>query len=197
VPAKTTLSKIGEFSKLALNGTTLSGNGTAINISKGTTTGTNTIQYNVIDDINYDGIMWRGVANVQYNKITNTCAWKSDGGGIYTANSEATGSVVSYNIVDGVLGNQDGGTTGRDLGEGIYLDEGARGVTVQFNTVLNCSNSGIFAHKMYSHTISNNTVYNCRLRLNWCLCIANLRRRRCRFATLRNRGMSNRGRCMF
>lgn len=152
------VTNIGVFETLGLNGTTSDNEGIGLEISGDG----NTIEYNRIIGASYDGIFWRGKSILQYNFIKDVCLMKSDGGGIYTGSITASGSYVAYNIIDHVVGNKAGGTTGRNLGEGIYLDEPSLNITAEYNTVTRCSNSGIFLHRAENHIIRNNTVFDAR-----------------------------------
>ncbi len=148
----------GNFETLGFNGTTSDNGGSGLEISGDG----NTIGYNRIIGASYNGIFWRGRSVLQYNFIKDVCLMKSDGGGIYTGSPTASGSLVAYNIIDHVVGNNTGGTTGRNLGEGIYLDEPTLNITAEFNTVIRCSNSGIFLHRVENHIIRKNTVFDAR-----------------------------------
>ena len=139
-------------------------NGTGIEISYGGSTigGTNIVSYNKISNTGYNGILWRGVADVAYNYFNGTCLSKSDGGAIYTASPTSEGSIIHNNIIDYVFGNMLGGTWYHHSGEGIYLDEGSKGCTVYNNIVINASNSGILAHIPFNHVIRENTLFDNR-----------------------------------
>jgi hypothetical protein len=88
---------------------------------------------------------------------------EADGGGIYTPSATSAGSLVQYNIVDNVIGPKLHTYLNYDHAYGIYLDEGSRGDTVRYNTVMNISDAGIFLHLPNGHNINNNTVYNNRI----------------------------------
>jgi len=152
------ITNIGVWETLGLNGTWNNNGGTGLEISGNG----NTIEYNRISGTNYNGILWRGNSVLQYNFIKDACLMKSDGGGIYTGGNTASGSYVAYNIIDNVVGNKEGGTTGRNLGEGIYLDEPSQNITVEHNTVIRCSNSGIFLHRTENHIVRKNIVFDAR-----------------------------------
>ncbi len=155
---------IGLFDSLGLLGTTVNNGGNAMEIS-GVVNNGNTIEYNRIENINYNGIFFRGTSTVKNNFIKNCCLSKADGGAIYTGSSGAPttqGSVVEYNIVDGVVGSVQGFTFDRPYGFGIYIDEGSVINTVRFNSITNCSDAGIFLHRPNSHTVNNNTSFGNR-----------------------------------
>jgi hypothetical protein len=141
--------------------------GTAIEMSVDVSTLANNILYNTIDSIGYDGIYWRGKANVRYNYIKYSGMSKSDGGAIYAGSSQLVlganyaGSVVEFNIIDYVKGEKLGGTWLFDFGCGIYLDENTTGITARNNTVTRTFGPGIFSHRGYGSTIVNNNVFDC------------------------------------
>lgn len=153
-----TITNIGVFDRLGINGTWNDNGGSGMEISGNG----NTIEYNRIIGINYNGIFWRGKSILQYNLIKNVCLFKSDGGGMYTGGTTAAGSTLRYNIVDNVVGNKEGGISDRNMGEGIYLDEPSLNITCEYNTLVNCSNSGIFLHKVENHVVRNNTILDAR-----------------------------------
>jgi parallel beta-helix repeat protein len=152
------VTNIGVWETLGLNGTWNNNGGTGMEISGNG----NTIEYNQVIGTNYNGIFWRGNSVLQYNIIKDACLMKSDGGGIYTGGNTASGSYVAYNIIDNVVGNKEGGTTGRNLGEGIYLDETSLNITLEHNTVVRCSDSGIALHESENSTVRYNTVMDAR-----------------------------------
>jgi parallel beta-helix repeat protein len=129
----------------------------------------NILKYNRIIDVNYNGIFFAGPENtVAYNYIKNICMVKGDGGGIYTTqpgSNPTTGSVVSHNIVINSVGNKDGFTSKVSFGEGIYIDESAHGVTVEYNTVYKTSNAGIKLHKTDGNIVRFNTIMDARYSL--------------------------------
>ncbi len=127
-----------------------------------------TINYNRIINTGYDGINFWGVNTmVKYNFIDNSMAVLSDGGAIYTyngANVEATaseGSEVMYNIILNTNGNKNGFTHAWDDAHGIYMDDGTRDVTIQYNTVSGAPAGGaIFLHINRNIDARNNTAFN-------------------------------------
>ena len=127
----------------------------------------NTIAYNTIKNIGYNGIQWRDQnVTIEYNYIDSTCTVIDDGGAIYSSGGISNaGSVVRYNIITNVLGNDEGYTyTNRPFGEGIYLDEQTRGVSVYGNTVFNVSSGGIYLHinSTSANTVRDNTIMDFR-----------------------------------
>jgi parallel beta-helix repeat protein len=124
------------------------------------------IRYNRIWLVGYNGIFFAGRNNiVEYNYIDQTNLLKGDGGGIYATqppNAEpTTGSVVRYNIVKNTVGSS-AGIKYRHFSNGIYIDESAHGVTVEYNTVYKSSDAGIKLHKVDANIIRNNTILDSR-----------------------------------
>jgi parallel beta-helix repeat protein len=155
---------IGLFERLGILGTTVFDRGFGIYINgRG-----NQITYNRLDSIGYHGIYWNsytgyyGASTISYNLVKNSGVLKSDVGGIYTGGNSTSGSVISYNIVDGCLGIKTGSKDSRNFGQGIYLDEPATTITAEYNTLINNSDGGINLHDGTSHTIRRNTIYNNR-----------------------------------
>jgi parallel beta-helix repeat protein len=157
-----------EFSDIALfENLGLSGNGTyyfgtaVYAVGEGTV-----IRHNRIRNVGYNGIFFAdGNNKIEYNFIENTNLIKSDGGGIYTTQPSyakpTTGSVVRYNIVINTLGSNLG-MPYRHFSDGIYIDESAAGVTVEYNTVYKSTDAGIKLHKVDGNIIRYNTILDSR-----------------------------------
>jgi parallel beta-helix repeat protein len=157
-----------EFTEIALfENIGLSGNGTyyygtaVYAVGEGTV-----IRHNRIKNVGYNGIFFaEGNNKIEYNFIQNTNLIKSDGGGIYTTQPSyakpTTGSVVRYNIVINTLGSN-AGMVYRHFSDGIYIDESAAGVTVEYNTVYKSTDAGIKLHKVDGNIIRYNTVLDSR-----------------------------------
>lgn len=127
----------------------------------------NTISYNDVQNIGYSGIAFYGANNIiEYNFVKNACMVKDDGGGIYTygvneANPINAGSIIRYNIVDGVLGNNIG-ISAEVSSHGIYLDNYSGGVTVTNNVVYHASGSCVFLHQGKENIVENNLLFDAR-----------------------------------
>jgi parallel beta-helix repeat protein len=124
------------------------------------------IRYNRIWKVGYNGIFFASGNNiVEYNYIDQTNLLKGDGGGIYTTqppNAEpTTGSVVRYNIIKNTVGSS-AGIKYRHFSNGIYIDESAHGVIVEYNTVYKSSDAGIKLHKVDAGIVRNNTILDAR-----------------------------------
>ena len=161
------VSDISLFEEWSLNGTTDTGNGIGIAWSStGSTTGRNRIAYNTINKTGYNGIMWRGPADIEYNYVDSTMLNKNDGGAIYCGSVTGEGSVVRYNIVTNSIGEEDGSVDAFPFAEGIYLDEAAKGIKVEYNTVINSSSNGLYFHRPGGlDTIRYNTSFDNRRQL--------------------------------
>ncbi len=153
----------GVFSEIGLKGTGRPNGGSGAEISgEG-----NVIEYNTIENSNYNGLFYRGAGTkIQYNLINNSCLIKDDGGGIYT-NTSGSGGFVRYNIITNSIGNPDGYISNRSMAEGIYIDEVAQNVVVENNTVLNTGDAAIKLHNVGGIKVSNNTVMTARYGI-WC-----------------------------
>src|SRR5690554_2758246 len=84
------INNIGVFSEIGLKGTSEPNGGSGAEISGEK----NVIQYNLIENTNYNGLFYRGAGSrIEYNHINNTCLVKDDGGGIYT-NTSGSGGII-------------------------------------------------------------------------------------------------------
>ena len=135
---------------VGLNGIYMTGNG-------------GLISYNTINNIGYCGIIikYLGTSTVSYNRIDSVCLVLNDGGGIYTCKPSADVRIIDHNIISNAIGNYAGTPGTQSMAEGIYLDEGTSNALVTNNTVANIGNSGIKLHKAHDNTITDNTIFNC------------------------------------
>jgi parallel beta-helix repeat protein len=118
------------------------------------------IQYNSIDSTGHNGIWIKGSnAKILNNFINHTGLILNDNAGIYTVGVSG-GMLIDHNIVLNTLGNKDGGDTPVSLGEGIYLDENSKGITVSNNTCAYNGYSGIKLHKANSNSIVGNHCFD-------------------------------------
>ncbi len=145
------------FKEIGLKGTTASNGGTGAEISGKN----NVIEYNVIENSNYNGLFYRGASVIRYNFIKNSCLYKDDGGAIYT-NTSGSGGYIHNNIILNSVGNPEGYIAKRGLAEGIYIDRTAQNVTVEHNTIINATDAGIKLHEIGNITVKSNTIYNAR-----------------------------------
>lgn len=133
----------------------------------------NKIRYNVVRNLNYLGIVMYFAPNttIEYNYVKNSNLIKDDGAGIYAWNDDVdgagcAGSVIRYNIIDYVPGSVEGKSGDHGEGCGIYMDERIRGVTIEHNTIVHTSQSGIKLHHNKDTIVRNNTIFNTRYGLN-------------------------------
>src|SRR6185312_2157728 len=139
-----------------------SGGGTSqgMNISAPSSTVVN----NEVDNSGYIGIGFNGNYITIKNNFVNTfCTLKDDGGGIYSGNN-ATGNVISGNIVINGIGNGDGTLNSSVLrAHGIFLDDNATGVLILDNSIANIAYAAIFLHNAQGITVTGNTTYNANI----------------------------------
>lgn len=121
----------------------------------------NTIRYNRVDSIGYNGIHFANEAIVEYNYITNCGFTKNDGGFVYTSGGYPpnvgvnANSIIRYNI--GLYGY---GIGSSPYFEGMYADEYSENVTIEYNTV-GYSTRGLFFHNGNNNIGRYNTVFGC------------------------------------
>ncbi|MEW4487770.1 right-handed parallel beta-helix repeat-containing protein [Thalassoglobus sp. JC818] len=118
------------------------------------------IEENNIHDCPYTGIslgwMWNesetpAAANViRNNRIAFVMQTLSDGGGIYTLGRQPGSLLEGNNIHDVPL------NAGRAESNGMFLDEGTTGFTIQGNTIRRIDRSPIRFHKAGKNTVVNN-----------------------------------------
>ncbi len=156
--ANNIINNTGVFKEIGLKGTTAPNGGSGAEISGVN----NIIEYNVIENSNYNGLFYRGAGtDIRYNYFNNSCLYKDDGGAIYT-NTSGSGALIRYNIIVNSIGNPEGYISSRSMAEGIYIDEMAQNVTVEHNTVLNTGDSGIKLHNVGNIRVRNNNVMTAR-----------------------------------
>lgn len=123
---------------------------------------------NTVIDTGYAGI-WPGAGTkVSTNYVRGACSVLDDCGGIYASQPNHNG-IITGNFVEHSRGALEGKTntnTPRTQAQGIYLDEGASGVTVDGNTVIDADN-GIQLHIAPSNVIKNNNLYGNRINQIW------------------------------
>ena len=151
------IDKTAVFIEIGLKGTTAPNGGSGAEISGDN----NIIEYNVIENSNYNGLFFRGKSEIRFNFINNSCLYKDDGGGIYTG-THGSLAKIHHNVITNSIGNPEGYTSTRSLAEGIYIDEVAQDVIVEFNTIQNVGNSGIKLHNIGGIQVNNNTIFNAR-----------------------------------
>ncbi len=156
--ANNVIHNTGILKEIGLKGTTAPNGGSGAEISGIN----NIIEYNVIENSNYNGLFYRGAGtDIRYNFFKNSCLYKDDGGAIYT-NTSGSGALIRYNIIVNSVGNPEGYVSSRSMAEGIYIDEIAQNVTVEHNTVLNTGDSGIKLHHVGNIQVHDNHVMTAR-----------------------------------
>jgi len=114
--------------------------------------GTNdVVQNNSIDSVGYIGVFAMGQSyTVKNNFVNHFCFYNTDGGGIYTGNHGTSRTITGNIILNGMT----------SLSQGIYVDDNGSNVTITGNTISK-ANLGIYLHNAHEITVQNNTVYNC------------------------------------
>lgn len=121
-----------------------------------------TFEYNVIDNIGYIGLKFRGSdVTVRYNYVTDFCQVNHDGGGIYTVNTLAnafSGTKVYNNIsVADTIIKETGHTISDDAA--IYFDDHSRGIEIYNNTTENKNGIGMTVKGNYLD-VHHNNIFN-------------------------------------
>lgn len=125
------------------------------------------IQYNRIDTVGHIGIAYYyDSVRVLNNYINYYCSVGGDAGAINTFDltfgaRQEKGREVKYNIVlNGAAGESIGTTSSQDEVMGIYADDKANGIDIEYNFVANTRYAGIYMHNVTDIKINYNTVYN-------------------------------------
>ena len=93
----------------------------------------NTVRYNHLYDLPYQGILWGGfMTTIENNLIEKYCQATSDAGAIYCCSATCYGSVIRNNIIRDALSD------GAHLARGVYFDDGTfAGTRVENNIFKN------------------------------------------------------------
>ena len=122
------------------------------------------IEYNVLDQIGYTGVSVSTNSMVRFNRVSNYCLTKSDGGGLYTSNGEKANMTDLHfqnNIVYNGIGAPEGTNIKSTSGaHGIFLDDCSLNVEVSGNSIFRVAGMGIFLRGAYNSTIKNNTSFD-------------------------------------
>ncbi|HEY2587176.1 MAG TPA: carbohydrate-binding protein [Tepidisphaeraceae bacterium] len=109
----------------------------------------NSIDHNTIYNAGRNGIAaFGGYTQFTYNTIYNCLLQTTDGGGIYTWQSDGTGCLIGYNRISSVLSGGYGGT-------GVYLDNSSHDWTIVGNITSNVN----YAIKINNDSL-NNKIYD-------------------------------------
>lgn len=127
-----------------------------------------TVRNCIVNNIGYVGIGSFDTSNLLFEKndVSNYCAIKDDGGGIYTFVSEGlsvANRTIQYNRVRDAIGNSDGALSNGDSGgeaAAIYLDGYSNHTTVHSNVCTGGPWVGILVNANSNNTITSNTVYD-------------------------------------
>lgn len=120
---------------------------------------------NTVEGTAFIGVRSHGTSTIQRNFIGNTCLTLNDCGGV-VANYSGSGSIISGNLIENVIGNLDGTTFAETHAIGIYLDDFADGTAVSDNTVVN-GDYGIQIHNAHNNLLSGNTLFGNRRTQLW------------------------------
>ena len=115
------------------------------------------IENNIIENTAYSGINFRGSNTiVKNNYVKNFCIGDGikDGGGIYTWNEDNNfNNTTGVKVIGNIVAN-----SGK-FSKGIDLDDGAHGIEVSGNFVVN-TERGIYLHNARDVKIYGNTTFN-------------------------------------
>jgi len=121
---------------------------------------------NKIDSTGFNAIFFNGDTSLLKNNfISNFCFLKDDGGGIvtvvgaYVPSTYNVGSILRSNIIINGIG-QPYGNVWVNTSSGIYLDQSTNNVTVDSNTIYNCSNNALSIGQADNNIFTNNNIYN-------------------------------------
>ncbi|MEO6357743.1 MAG: right-handed parallel beta-helix repeat-containing protein [Ferruginibacter sp.] len=116
---------------------------------------------NRIDSVGFNALQFFGSnIAVKFNYITNFCAVKDDGGGIYTwGDTSQTNRVVQSNIVIGGIGAPLGRYEKDGRTNPIYMDGGTRHVVIMDNTVSVTDGAGLLTNTGVDISVFRNTFY--------------------------------------
>lgn len=120
----------------------------------------NRVLHNEISNLPYTGVSvgwsWSpmptvcGDNKISYNHIHHVMQLLSDGGGIYTLGNQP-GTVLSYNVIHDVPLN-----LGRAESNGMFLDEGTKGILIEHNRIYGTVKSPLRFHKAETNVVSKN-----------------------------------------
>lgn len=122
---------------------------------------------NTVIDAGYIGIRVFDGSRVEGNVVVGACSVLDDCGGIYT-HGAGNGGVIRGNLVAHSRGQPAGKPTAAraPLAQGIYLDDGASGLTVQDNTVVD-TDHGLHLHDAAANTVQGNRLHANRVAQLW------------------------------
>lgn len=121
------------------------------------------LEHNTVRNLPYTGIslgwMWSptptpaGENLIQHNTIHHVMQVLSDGGGIYTLGRQPNSQILGNTIHDVPL------NLGRAESNGMFLDEGTTGFTIQGNNIYNIDRSPLRFHRASTNRVESNFLY--------------------------------------
>jgi len=128
----------------------------------------NTISYNRLENIGYNGIRMDGNhSKIHYNLVDNAVCRLNDGSGIYCWAGQDKGytahNVILGNIVANIKGNKTDGLNNHFhlMANGIYADNRTEDITIEDNVIANITSNGVFLNAGCKNSkVLNNTIFN-------------------------------------
>ncbi|MBN1674458.1 MAG: fibronectin type III domain-containing protein, partial [Kiritimatiellae bacterium] len=104
------------------------------------------------------GLLHRGIkaSRIEYNDIHDTQCLTDDGGGTYAYGTDGEDTVICYNWVH----DDHGWSPTRQVGAGIYLDNGCANFSIHHNVMWNCTHGMRLNAPWTNYQICNNTIRN-------------------------------------
>jgi len=127
----------------------------------------NVISYNRIDQNGYAGIRMDGSKSIcEGNIVTNNSLLLNDAGGIYCwgkVKGRTFSNIIRDNLVSVSKGNNEATPNNPFIANGIYVDNQCTDITVENNTVIGSTSTGILINDISpKNHILGNTVYGCK-----------------------------------
>ena len=120
------------------------------------------IEHNVLDSIGYNGITFGNNTTIRQNVISNYCATKIDGGGIYAWNGNKN-PMTNIHILSNIIYTKPyerGTGYYYDYSIGIFLDDCVENVDIKGNTIFGNTQWGAFLHGATAVTFTDNTLFD-------------------------------------
>jgi parallel beta-helix repeat protein len=118
------------------------------------------IHHNTIDRAGYCGISADGSNHiVEKNILSNCMLLNNDGAALKAFGVASTGTIFRNNFISNTHGNTAGAFNATFKTPAIYLDFNSNNITIQDNTIYNCSQKGIFLNGgTHTNTVTGNIV---------------------------------------
>jgi uncharacterized repeat protein (TIGR02059 family) len=129
------------------------------------------IEYNTLTKIGYVGIYFMGTNIIVRNNFIDTfCVTENDGGALYTyqEDSQVRSAKILNNIALNGIGNISGTSSPsyHRFAPGIYTDGYSNGITIDGNTIANCTYSaGYLTLNNTNGTFTDNTIFGNRYQI--------------------------------